>query len=269
LPAHHFPNQQHGHLPLLQKQRLPWDPRSAPFLQRLEQFQSLGHWLNPPGVRPNAMLQHLLALGVIPELLERILALAATALSDGETLAAPAPALDGEHAATVEDADAYLCLALRGILHPLCVAVCPTGDATKVDTHEEHEPLVRHVMQQILACPDVLAAAVEAGLSPQVQQAARAGHQPAQQCMDSVCGLFRRMAYLLLMHHMTTPAQTWARDSEGSPWRSLTAFLKLQDVQPFLELLCLPLDHGERASSWQHLGASSLLTAAPTMAPSP
>jgi hypothetical protein len=96
-------------------------------------------------------------------------------------------------------------------------------------------------MEKLLCSPAALWVAVQRGLSPEVQEAAKAGSMAAGYCMGAVRLLFRQAAFTLYLHAgLSDP------DSDGGAQElrgRLAGFLQAEESLPFLEPLCLPPDY--------------------------
>jgi hypothetical protein len=100
------------------------------------------------------------------------------------------------------------------------------------------------VLEKLLCSPAALRVAVQRLLSAEVQEAARAGSTAARECMGAVRVLLRGAAFTLYLHTGLSDPDAGGRGQELS--KRLALFLGAEENLPFLEPLCLPLDHSSK-----------------------
>jgi hypothetical protein len=232
--------------PLLQLKELPINPFNPDFLPQMGGLNS--YITSQAEARTSQLLfQHLLALGYIPALLQRLLPLAGCigasspaaesssslvteGTPSGQDLdsSAPPPAL----AAGAEELRAIVAEVTLGVSLAFCLQAAPRGGS-----HEYTYPApVLAAIEQAMSDPACLTVALHCGLSAEAQVAAAGGDATARACMRAVISLFRMVATKLwgvpnMMEHSAC--------SEEDVVRALASFLGLEANLPFLELLCL------------------------------
>jgi hypothetical protein len=221
---------------LLQLKQLPQDPLDPQFPSQLETL-AITMMSIPQDPAASTILQHLLPLGILPALHERLLSLStasSTPLLQGSTL--PAAALTG--ASMSDGAQSVMPVGLEEVCDVL------RGLSTVMrgvqELHYMQSNLVRpDITTKLLSNTEAMEALVHLGLSVPVKDAARAGSAAAQLAMTEVCHMFRSCAYMLECVESNDGDDRY-RHAEEVPGE----FLNLEENLPYLQLLCLPLDHG-------------------------
>jgi hypothetical protein len=238
---------------LLQLKQLPRHPLDGQLLLQLEgcceRLEGAIEALEDDPVAP-AMLQHLLPLGVLPALQACLLSLDATVFSSPAlqsdstriTQGSPLTAASGSGAVGESNPSWLLEVGWKWLLmiQRVMWGVLELHQGAHY-TPEVPVDLFHAVMEQLLSNSAALKVLVHRGLSAEVQAAARAGRSDvAPLLLTAVCGLLRLAA--ATMHEMRTIG---GGNSCSRAEEQLGAFLNLEDTLPYLELLCMPLDHGE------------------------
>jgi hypothetical protein len=195
------------------------------------------------------LFQHLLELGYIPALHQRLLPLgqctlratpSASALTQGpESTPSGAVSASGGAAAAPEVTIDALCTVLAEVVTNMYIALALGADARSKagDALLQYKGLELLAMEQLLSSPACLKVVLHCGLSAEVQAAARAGCIPAVQCMCEVIDMFHLVANTLW--GADDPVGVSSGRSAEEAVRALAQFLNLEENLPYLELLCL------------------------------
>jgi hypothetical protein len=199
-------------------------------------------------------VQHALALGLVPAMLQRLLRLGTFRLSpaaaggglhglpglplgdlpppEATSAAAVAPAATAPAHDAVSNERFFQ--VLTAVVHALPVAaLLDDRDSNVLRAADE---AVLGCLQQLLSCPEALAVMVSQGLSAEALEAAAGGDLHASECVAAVQFVARWLARSLLQLRSVPHDNTRATELCGL----LEAFLGHEERLPLLEALCEP-----------------------------
>jgi hypothetical protein len=167
------------------------------------------------------MLQHLVPLGLMPALLERVVSLGAargTGLEVFCDVLAPIAKFMSGHLSAYHRHHTHACAKLA----------TPKG-------------LLPALVEQLLSSPAALDVVLRRGLAADVRAAASAGSTGAMIAMDAVSDLFGALAGALNF----SIGNSFIWDGGLQRFDELARYLQQEESLPYLELLCMPLPHRE------------------------